>query len=254
MMKIETSSPLQMRGLKPASELAINREHGDRLRYMAGCRCQECRRANSAYESARQKARAAGDWNGIVTAEKARLHIKLLSHLGIGRRAVAAASDIAESMILEISAGRKKRIRARTEKALLAVTEEAASDHALVSAAATWKMLDELIQDGYSKAELARRLGYKSQKLQLQKDFITVRNAYLVERMYAQLRWVNGQKTAALLDDLRAEGYSRVQVERRLADLARERGQDVPELRFRNGRIPEKTANLVALAYEAMTA
>ena len=73
-----SSSFLAQRGLKPASELAAKRPHGDRLRYVAGCRCDLCRKANSTYERERQKARAAGDWNGIVDAAKARQH----SHSG----------------------------------------------------------------------------------------------------------------------------------------------------------------------------
>lgn len=67
---VATSVSLAARGLKPIAQLAANRDHGDRVRYLAGCRCTDCRRANSAYESARQKARAAGDWNGFVLATR----------------------------------------------------------------------------------------------------------------------------------------------------------------------------------------
>lgn len=68
-----------LNGLRPVAELAADRPHGDRLRYMAGCRCKECRAANTAYETQRALARKAGDWNGVVSAARARSHIAVLS-------------------------------------------------------------------------------------------------------------------------------------------------------------------------------
>jgi hypothetical protein len=110
---VATSVSLAARGLKPIAQLAANRDHGNRVRYLAGCRCTDCRRANSAYESARQKARAAGDWNGFVLATR-RAHLKDLSSKNVGRRAVSAASDVAESIVFAIASGTKTHIRART--------------------------------------------------------------------------------------------------------------------------------------------
>jgi hypothetical protein len=107
---------LASRGLRPVAELAADRPHGHRLRYLAGCRCFHCRRANSDYERERAAARAAGDWNGIVDAAPARRHILALSRRGVGRRMVAAASDVGLSVIADIRTGRKMRIRARTER------------------------------------------------------------------------------------------------------------------------------------------
>lgn len=241
------------RGLKPAALLAAQREHGDRLRYIAGCRCDACRRANSAYESARQKARKAGDWNGNVSAEKARQHMAFLSKCGVGRRAVAAASDVGDTILSAIIAGRKTQIRARTEKAILAVTQEAASDRALIPAKKTWKLLNRLLKDGYTKSELAAHLGYKTRALQINKDVVTVRNAYLVERMYDQLQCVCAKRTNKLLQELRSEGYSSKQIEQLLADLAHAAGVPLSYLQERNGRIPLKTANLVERLYEQLT-
>ena len=64
---------LASRGLKPITELAAEKPHGTRLRYIAGRHCFQCRRANSDYERQRKAARLAGDWNGLVPAERARL-------------------------------------------------------------------------------------------------------------------------------------------------------------------------------------
>lgn len=181
------TTPLAARGLKPVGELASSRQHGDRLQYMAGCRCPECRRANSTYENARQKARRNGDWNGVVPAAKARTHILKLSRLGVGRNAVAAASDVSRTAIVEIRAGKKQNIRARTERKILAVTKAMASDKALISAKEAWRLIDELLAAGFTKGAIALGIGRKTPALQLNREKITVRNAYLVAQLHARL-------------------------------------------------------------------
>jgi hypothetical protein len=247
------SAGLAARGLKPIHELAADRAHGDRLRYIAGCRCFDCRRANSAYEATRQKARAAGDWNGLVDAEKARAHLKQLSEQGVGRRSVAAASDVADSVLSEIIAGRKLKVRALTERKILAVTRAAAGDGALVPGKQTWKRINELLRDGYTKAELALRLGAKTPNLQLKKDFVTVRSAHLVERLYDELRSTSAKRTLAVLEKLREEGYTTRQIEEHAAALASSQGAEPPSLEAKNGRIAARTAALVERLYVQLT-
>jgi hypothetical protein len=151
---------LTSRGLKPVTELAAGREHGDRIKYMAGCRCMLCRAANSRYETGRAAARKNGDWNGIVSAKPARRHILKLARKGVGRRAIAAACDVADSIIHEIKTGRRPRIRKRTETRILAVSEDARGDKSLVPAKHTW--VDQpaarqwLHQDGAGQAPRLR--------------------------------------------------------------------------------------------------
>lgn len=247
---------LGARGLKPIAELAAGRPHGDRLRYMAGCRCFDCRRSNSAYEAARKIARAAGEGNGIVPAGKARAHLKALSLRGIGRRSVAAACDVADTILGDIIAGRKTRIRAATERAILSVTPAAASDGVLVPARATWRMLDELIADGYTRRKLAVALGSKSKtpSLQLKRDFVTVRSAYQVGRLFDRLRFTSARETLKLLESLRLEGYTSLQVEQRLAALARSLGEQPPGLApNKKGRISARAADLVERLHRELT-
>jgi hypothetical protein len=172
------------RGLRSAAELSAEKPHGTRLKYMGGCKCMLCRAANSQYETARSAARKAGDWNGIVSATKARNHLHKLSSQGVGYKAVGDACDVAKTVLMEIRSGRKRRIRQRTERAILAVTGEAAADRALIDADPTWRKLNELLGEGFSKAELARRLGYKSPALQLKKFEITAKSAARVDRFY----------------------------------------------------------------------
>jgi hypothetical protein len=251
-----STNPLSARGLKPVAELAADRDHGDRLRYKAGCRCFSCRRANTAYEAARKVARAAGEGNGIVSAEKARAHLKALSAQGVGRRSVHAASDVAMTVLADVMSGRKTNIRAATERAILAVTAGAAGDGALVPAKATWKMLDQLIADGYTRTYLGAKLGSKSKvpQLQLKRDFVTVRSAYLVERLFEQLKCECAKPTMKLLAKLRDEGYTQHQVEQRLAALAAKLGEAAPSLApNKKGRISTKAADLVEHLFQELT-
>jgi hypothetical protein len=201
------TTALAKRGLRPVAELAKDRPHGDRLRYMAGCRCDGCRRANTDYERARVAARKAGDWNGVVDVGRARAHLAKLSAQGVGRRTVGDVSGIADTVLSAVISGRQVGIRARTERAILAVTRDAAADHALTSADETWRMLDELAADGYTKTELARNLGYKRHALQFKRQRVTVRSAYAVCRLYERLKLTDARKTLALLDELRDEGF-----------------------------------------------
>lgn len=168
--------------LRPAAELA--RGHGTRLQYHAGCKCYYCRMANSDYERQRMAARKAGDWNGPVDASKARKHLLALRKKGVGRDAVHAASGVAATTIRDIASGVKKRIRARTERRLLAVTTDCREDGARVSAAQTWRLIAQLLEEGFTKQRLAEELGFKTRKLQFSKKQITVRNAARVERLF----------------------------------------------------------------------
>lgn len=177
---------MEERGLRSAFELAVDRPHGHRLKYMGGCRCFACRRANSDYERERQVARANGDWNGIVSAAAARSHMHKLSRLGVGRRAIGAASDVAQTVLAEIRTGRRLKIRARTERKIMAVTIGCASDHAVVPAARTWRKLERLLEEGFTKRQLARLLGNEAltPALQISRDFVLVRTAGRVDAIY----------------------------------------------------------------------
>lgn len=172
--------------LKPHRALAADKPHGVRLRYMAGCRCDACRKANSQYENERQQARRRGDWNGIVPADRARAHLQALSRQGVGRRAVQACTDVADTVLSAIRSGEKKRIRARTERLILQVTRDQAADHALISGRRTRYLIQLLLDEDYTEEFLAQRLGYTTGRLQFT-DRITVRNAARVERLYQEL-------------------------------------------------------------------
>lgn len=173
--------------LRSAAELGAEKPHGVRMRYMAGCRCAACRRANTAYETARAKARKAGDWNGIVPADEARAHMLKLRRQGVGRRAIGACTDISDTVLHEIVTGKKTHIRARTARLILQVTKAQAGDRALVSARRSKYLIALLLEEEYTEAFLAKKLGYANEYLQFNADTITVRNAARIERLYVEL-------------------------------------------------------------------
>jgi hypothetical protein len=175
------------RGLRPIAELAAGRSHGDRLRYLAGCKCFHCRRANSDYERQRQAARLAGDWNGIVPADRARKHLRKLSRAGVGRHSVSAATDLSDSILWEIRRGARLHIRARTERKILAVTPAQRADHSYVPAGKLWRLIGELLEEGYTKAALARELGYRTRAIQFRRDRVTARNERKVIALHSRL-------------------------------------------------------------------
>ena len=110
-----------------------------------------------------------------------------LSRAGVGKRAVAAASDVCMTVLTNIRTGKKAQIRARTERRILAVTPAMASDRALVKSGRTFRLIAKLKDEGFSKAELARRLGYRNEALQFKRNRMTARNVARVENLYRSL-------------------------------------------------------------------
>jgi hypothetical protein len=257
-MLTSASAPAAARpfGLAPAAVLGAGRPHGDRLRYMAGCHCEECRRGNREYEKQRMAARRAGDWNGLVPAARAREHLLALRAAGVGRRQVSDASGVAEVIVQQIGTGSRTNIRARTERRILAVTSQAIGDKALVDAAATWKLLNQLLKWGYTKARLARELGYERPALQLGRSQVTARTAYDVERLHERLKCVPNASTAKRIQDLQKEGYRRSQIDSMVLALAAHEGAPPPDLQVYGkglGSISAATANLVRRVHETCT-
>jgi hypothetical protein len=169
-------------------EACAIKPHGTRARYVSGCKCPQCRAANSRYSCEAQRRHDAGETGTIVPADAAREHIQKLAKAGVGRRAIAAASDVGATIIHEIKLGRGLRIRASTERKILSVTADARSAAALVSAASAWRRVNELLQRGYTRGQLALWLGAKTPALQLNKKTITAKSAARVERMYRLLQ------------------------------------------------------------------
>lgn len=173
-----------MQGLRPVAELAERRSHGDRLRYMAGCRCLPCRCANARYEQQRLAARRRGEWNGLVSAGPARAHLRKLSHAGVGYKTAADAASVARSVVAKIVQGQRSQIRAQTAKRLLEITADARADHSTVPAAKTWRRINQLLEEGFTKTRLARELGMRTPALQISKTRVLACTELAVEKLW----------------------------------------------------------------------
>jgi hypothetical protein len=174
------------RGL-PTPERLAERPHGTRLRYLSGCRCTPCRAANSRYETARAAARKAGDWRGLVDAGPARAHLVRLSRCGVGYKSAADAAGVARSVVAKVLSGDRCQVRAHTSRRLLAVTEDARADASTVPAGPTWRRIKQLLEEGYTKARLARELGAQRPALQLGRARVLARTALRVELLHERL-------------------------------------------------------------------
>jgi hypothetical protein len=125
-------------------------------------------------------------WNGFVPAGRARAHLAALSRAGVGRRAVAQATDISESILHKIRHGLRNKIRARTERLILDVDVSVAADNARVDARPVWRMIARLIRvHGFTKAKISERIGQGGRALQLGKRRVTVRNAHRIAKLLA---------------------------------------------------------------------
>jgi len=234
------------RGLRSAAELARDKPCGTRVRYYAGCRCDACRAANTAYERQRAEARRRGESGKIISAERARAHLAWLSRQGVGRKQAADAAKVAASIVSKIVDGERQRIRAHTEARILAVTPAAAADGARIDARPTWRLLNELLGWGYTRTRLASEiLGRPTRALQISRRQVTVRQAERVRRVHARLRCVPAGPVLRLLAELSEEGYHRSRVQRALADAARRAGLPPPELPPRGQHVLHSTAELV---------
>ena len=166
---------------------AARRPHGARPRYVAGCRCLLCRAANSRYSCERDRARRSeGDRRELVSTARVLAHLRELSKAGVGYKSAADAAGVGRTTVQAIVSGRQSRCRMNVERALLGVTAEAVAGGALIEAGPTWKLIDELVDRGFSKRQIARWCGWAN-AIQLKRDRIKAASAARVRRMYELL-------------------------------------------------------------------
>ena len=142
------------------------------------------------YSTERAAAQRAGDWRGFVPATPVRKHIRKLSKAGVGYNAVADAAGLARTTMQNLMSGKQKKIRKHHADRILTVDLTAIADGTLVPAGPAWKLLDALLEAGYTRRFLAKQLGSraKSPALQIQCDMITALNASKVERLYRRIK------------------------------------------------------------------
>ena len=156
------------------------------------CRCDECRAANSRYEKHRRS------WLGefpkrkppLVDAAPVVEHVEGLRDRGMGLKRIADKAGVAASAIGNVVYGRggsepraATQMYRETAEKILAVELDLANG-AKVDATEAWQIIDELVERGWSKAEIGRRLhGPSAVSLQLSESQIFAGNLRALRRL-----------------------------------------------------------------------
>jgi hypothetical protein len=177
------------------------REHGTRVAYAygiepgqdrsKGCRCESCADANRLYarEHRRRQNRAfvhgIEEWQpAYVDNSEAREHLAWLTTQGVGLRTVEKRIGISRTSLLKIRSGKVTQSRPETIEKILGVGRSAVRGAALVDAAPTWKMIDDMVKQGYRLGWIGQQLGAETFSLQLRKGRIQAKSARKVAELY----------------------------------------------------------------------
>lgn len=176
------------------------REHGTRACYVfgtepgsdrsRGCRCEPCKEANRVYARGRDRATRRPDVlveAAYIDSVEVRRHLRWLETKGVGLRTISRRARVARSSLIELRSGARRRCARETEKRILLVFPADAADSALIDAAPTWRLINELRAQGHTKTSIARSLGCGSPALQLGRNRITARNARRVKALHSRL-------------------------------------------------------------------
>jgi hypothetical protein len=146
--------------------------HGTRAAYVADrCRCGLCREANRLEAAGRRRAQAYGRWRPFVDAAAARGHVQWLREAGLGVDRIVELSGVGSGTIRQLIYGDPRtgrpvaRVRVETEAAVLSVAPTGLAPGALIPAAATHALVEDLLDAGCTLADLAAELGRSTSSL-----------------------------------------------------------------------------------------
>lgn len=144
--------------LRPVEELAKDRPHGHKMRYMAGCRCALCRRGNTDYARKLEIAKRTFGPNINVPAEPVREHLMMLREFGIGYKTVGKRAGVGKTGLHKIIKRTKLSMRRRNALRVLAIepTLENAGKTLRIPAEPTVAKLRQLLRWGYPGVLIAR--------------------------------------------------------------------------------------------------
>ena len=80
-------------------------EHGNRARYVQGCRCDSCREANRLYARKNAKDRIWNRTDPMLSAEASRTHLTALRAAGVGTRLISDISGVSRTVIARVLSG-----------------------------------------------------------------------------------------------------------------------------------------------------
>lgn len=154
------------------------RAHGTRERYVrgpderdepgSGCRCADCRAANTANANRIYQMKAMGRWQPYVDAAPVRAHVAELMRQGYPAKRIARLAGVAPATIGRLIAG-CGRVRASTAQAILSVGAglDSLPARARVDGTGTRRRVQALVAVGWSLARLAAEAGIARSQFQL---------------------------------------------------------------------------------------
>lgn len=124
---------------------------------------------------------------------------------GLGYRQVAKLAGLSPRTVVAIGNGSQEWIELDTERRILEC-QPILAHGTQITGWREWRLLDSLRTEGFSDSEIARRLGYKTPRLQLHRT-ITVKNALRVRTLYRRVNAEGpaqpGEFTEDQQDDMR---------------------------------------------------
>ncbi len=152
--------------------------------YWRGCKCRACRAAKAAYVAAlRRQQREATE---ILSAEPLRQLFLRWASRGLGCRQIARCIRMSETWVRAIKSGRLTVVRGITSRRILE-TKPARACGATVSAWRTRKLIDALLSEEFTPAQIAAALGRPSRGIVFGPR-VRIRTELKVERLYR--KWI----------------------------------------------------------------
>jgi len=121
----------------------------------------------------------------MVDAGPAREHLLMLQAQGVGQLHAARRAGVGEATIWRVRSGARQKIRPAIAAAILGVKPALARGQ-LVNSYGTRRLIRALEGEGFTRAQIAARLGLRSRQLRIY-NRVTVRTALRVRALWLQV-------------------------------------------------------------------
>jgi len=155
--------------------------HGSRARYIAGCHCDLCRRANRAYLNDYHAARKV-EGRQTVPSHAVVAHLAALRESGVELSAIARMSGCSVHHLRAVGRGEYPRVTRRLHDGVLSIQPGDFSENARVPVAEAIKLVAEIRACGIQVQTIAHALGYKYHHLSF-----AGRSTFVTQRTYRRL-------------------------------------------------------------------
>lgn len=147
-------------------------------------------------------------WADSKTVGQVRRHLRTLKGAGLGLRRISELTGVSRSRLMEIrnrrsynaARPRQRWLKLETAERILDLLPEPSlpAGAAIVSGRETWRLIEELLVAGFSRAAVARGMGLKSPALQFGKKRVLKRTENAVRAFHDRV-WRSNTPAAARL-------------------------------------------------------